>query len=93
MKDFINASKQQTYKSKFNTEMKQDEYSAARPTLKRGATDAQMLNWFPSCQTSLGFHKIHYKINLLIYLFFSFFKTLLTVYKVYTHFQAFEKDH
>ena len=31
----INASKQQTYKSKVNTEMKQVEYPTAKPTLKR----------------------------------------------------------
>ena len=32
---FINASKQQIWKSSYNTEMKQDEYSKTRPTLKR----------------------------------------------------------
>ena len=37
MKDFqlINESKQQTYKSRVITEMTQDEYSIAKPTLKR----------------------------------------------------------
>ena len=43
----INAPKQQTYKSGFNTEMKQDEYSTAKSTLKRWsnrATEAQQLN-------------------------------------------------
>ena len=33
----INESKQQTYKSRFITEMKQDEYSIARPTPKRSS--------------------------------------------------------
>ena len=31
----IHASKQETYKSRFNTEVKQDVYSVAKPTLKR----------------------------------------------------------
>ena len=37
VKDFllINATQQQTYKPRFNNEMKQDEYLTARPTLKR----------------------------------------------------------